>query len=172
MVTLTSNNLRLRPWLQSDLASLVRHADNFNIWINLRDGFPRPYTESAGLTWLRTAMAEDTHIFLAIEVDGEAVGGIGAQFKDDVFRQNAEIGYWLSEQYWGRGLMSKAVDMLVDHVFLQYPDIHRIYADLFAYNPASARVLQKCGFHLEAIHKNAVIKNGKVVDEHRYARFR
>jgi RimJ/RimL family protein N-acetyltransferase len=117
-------------------------------------------------------MAEDTHIFLAIEVDGEAVGGIGAQFKDDVFRQNAEIGYWLSEQYWGRGLMSKAVDMLVDHVFLQYPDIHRIYADLFAYNPASARVLQKCGFHLEAIHKNAVIKNGKVVDEHRYARFR
>ncbi len=172
MVTLTSNRITLRPWCEDDLSSLVRHADNFNIWINLRDGFPRPYTEEAGRHWLKIARLENTHLFLAIDVDGEAVGGIGANFKDDVYRINAEIGYWLSEEFWGQGLVTAAVNLLVDHLFLNYPEIQRIYADLFAYNPASAKVLQKCGFHLEAIHKNAVIKNGRVTDEHRYVRFR
>lgn len=172
MVTLTSNNITLRPWRDSDLASLVRHADNFNIWKNLRDGFPHPYTEEAGRGWLKMAMEEDTHLLLAIDVDGEAIGGIGASFKDDVYRINVELGYWLSEQFWGRGLVSEAVTLLVDHVLESYPEIQRIYADLFSYNPASARVLQKCGFHLEAIHKNAVIKNGQVIDECRYVRFR
>ena len=172
MVTLTSNRLTLRPWREDDLESLVRHANNFNIWINLRDGFPHPYTEEAGKAWLNIAQNEATHLFLAIEVDGEAVGGIGANFKDDIDRLNAEIGYWLSEQYWGRGLVTTAVSLLVDHILLNYPDIHRIYADVFPYNHASARVLQKCGFHLEAIHKSAVIKNGQVIDEHRYVRFR
>ncbi|MCX6223407.1 MAG: GNAT family protein [Bacteroidia bacterium] len=172
MVTLTSNSLTLRPWREEDLTSLVRHANNFNIWINLRDAFPYPYSEEAGKVWLNTAMNEATNLLLAIEIDGEAVGGIGAIFKDDVYRINTEIGYWLSEQYWGLGLVSTAITLLVDHIFLHYPDIQRIYADLFSYNPASARVLQKCGFHLEAIHKNAVIKNCQVVDEHRYVKFR
>ncbi|TSA31205.1 MAG: N-acetyltransferase [Porphyromonadaceae bacterium] len=172
MVTLTSNRVTLRPWRENDLTSLVRHANNFNIWINLRDGFPHPYTEEAGRGWLKMAMNEATHLFLAIEVDGEAVGGIGATFKDDVYRINAEIGYWLSEEYWGQGLVSNAVTLLVDYIYDKYPAILRIYADLFSHNPASARVLQKCGFHLEAIHKNAVIKNGKVIDEHRYVKFR
>lgn len=172
MVTLTSNRVTIRPWSDGDLPSLVRHANNFNIWMNLRDAFPHPYTEEAGRCWLGLAMAETHHLFLAIEVDGEAVGGIGATFKDDVYRINAEIGYWLSEQYWGQGLVSTAVSMLVDFVFENNPDIQRIYADVFSFNPASARVLQKCGFHLEAIHKNAVIKNGKVVDEHRFVKFR
>jgi ribosomal-protein-alanine N-acetyltransferase len=172
MVTLTSNRVTLRPWRNGDLASLVRHANNFKIWINLRDGFPHPYTEKAGRGWLKMAQDETAHLFLAIEVDGEAVGGIGATFKDDVYRINAEIGYWLSEQYWCQGLVSTAVTLLVDYVFLNYPGILRIYADVFSFNPASARVLQKCGFHLEAIHKNAVIKNGQVIDEHRFVRFR
>jgi ribosomal-protein-alanine N-acetyltransferase len=172
MVTLISNNLRLRPWRDTDLESLVRYADNHHVWINLRDGFPHPYTMEAGRIWLGMARKEDTHLFLAIEVDDEAVGGIGVSFKDDVYRINAEIGYWLAEPFWGRGLMSEAVELLVDHVFNCYPGIQRIYADCFSWNPASARVLQKCGFHLEAIHKNSVIKNGQVIDEHRYVRFR
>lgn len=105
MVTLTSNRVRLRPWRKEDLASLVRHANNFNIWINLRDGFPFPYTEQAGAAWLEMALAESKNLLLAIEVGGEAVGGIGAIFKEDVYRINAEIGYWLSEQFWGHGLL-------------------------------------------------------------------
>jgi RimJ/RimL family protein N-acetyltransferase len=172
MVTLTSNRVTLRPWREDDVPSLVRHANNFDIWINVRDGFPHPYTEEAGKNWLKVAMEEPVNLLFAIEVDGEAVGGIGAIFKDDVYRINAEIGYWLSGQYWGQGLVTGAVTLLVKYVFDNYPVVSRIYADLFSYNPASARVLQKCGFHLEAIHKNAVIKNGQVVDEHRYVRFR
>ncbi len=172
MVTLTSNNLKLRPWRESDLTSLVRHANNFNIWINLRDGFPYPYTEEAGRAWLEMAVNERTHLLLAIEIGGHAAGGIGAIFKDDVYNINVEFGYWLSEEFWGRGYVTEAVNLLVDYVFVSYPDIQRIYADLFSYNPASGRVLQKCGFHLEAIHKDAVRKNGKVVDEHRYVKFR
>jgi len=172
MVTLTSNRVTLRSWNKDDLASLVRHANNFNIWINLRDGFPYPYTEEAGRKWLVMAMNESSHLFLAIEVDGQSVGGIGANFKEDVYRLNVEIGYWLSEEYWGQGLVSTSVNLLVDFLFSTYPSIVRVYADVFSFNPASARVLQKCGFHLEAIHKSAVIKNGQLADEHRYVRFR
>ena len=172
MVTLTSNSLTLRPWCESDLASLVRHANNYKIAVNLRDSFPFPYTEEAGKVWLNMATSETVNLLLAIDVDGEAVGGIGAIFKDDVYRLNAEIGYWISEVYWCQGLVSDAVNLLVDHVFWNYPGILRIYADVFSINPASARVLQKCGFHLEAIHKSAVIKNGQIMDEHRYVKFR
>jgi [ribosomal protein S5]-alanine N-acetyltransferase len=172
MVILTSNRVTLRPWREDDLASLVRHANNFNIWLNLRDGFPHPYNDETGRIWLNMAISEQKNIFLAIDVDGEAIGGIGAHFQDDVYRINAEIGYWLSESYWGRGIVTEAVNLLSEYIFSNFPEILRIYADLFAYNPASAKVLLKSGFHLEAIHKKAVIKNGQLVDEHRYVRFR
>jgi len=169
---LTSDKITLRPWKETDLSALVRHADNVNIWINLRDAFPHPYTEESGKTWLTMALAEKNNVLLAIEVGGEVVGGIGAIFHGDVYRINCEIGYWLSEEYWGRGIMTKVVNLLVDYVLANYPVISRVYADLFSFNPASARVLEKCGFHLESIHKNAIIKNGRVADEHRWVRFR
>jgi [ribosomal protein S5]-alanine N-acetyltransferase len=172
MVTLTSNRITLRPWRESDLESLVRHANNFNIWKNLTDGFPYPYTEEAGIAWLKMAIHEQVNINLAIETDGEAVGGIGVTFKEDIYRINAVIGYWLSEEYWGQGLMSESVTLLVDYIFKKYPDILTVYAEIFSYNPASVRVLEKCGFHVEAIHKNAVIKNGQVIDEYRCVKFR
>jgi len=172
MVTLTSNRITLRPWRESDLPALVRHADNFNIWKNLRDGFPHPYTEESGTGWLKMVTDEPRNLILAIEIDGEAAGSIGIIFKDDVYRITAEIGYWLSEQHWGKGLMTEAVNLLVGYVFANYPEINLIYAEIFSYNPASGKVLEKCGFHLEAIHKNAVFKNGQLLDEHRYVRFR
>ncbi len=169
---LTNNNITLRPWKETDLSSLLQHANNFNIWINLRDAFPHPYTEEAGKGWLKMALAEKDNLLLAIEVDGEFVGSIGAHFCSDVYRINCEIGYWLSEEYWGKGIMTRSVNLLVDHILASYPEISRIYADLFSFNPASARVLEKCGFHQEAIHRNAIIKNGQVADEHRWVRFR
>jgi len=150
----------------------MKHANNIKIWRNLRDGFPHPYTKKAAEDWLAITKNEETNLLLAIEYNGEAIGSIGAMFKDDVYRINAEIGYWLSEEYWGKGIVSEATTLLVDHIFRSYPLITRVYADLFSYNPASAKVLQKCGFHLEAIHKNAVIKDGQVLDEHRYVKFR
>ena len=173
MVILNSDDsFILRPWRMEDLPSLVKYADNFNIWVNLRDGFPHPYTEEAGRGWLEMALGEDRNLLLAIELDGEAVGGIGAHFHDDVYRINAEIGYWLAEPFWGRGIVARAVEMLTAYVFEQYPDIQRVYADLFAPNRASARVLEKCGFHLEAVHRKSVIKNGVILDEERWVRGR
>jgi len=154
------------------LPSLVRHANNFNIWKNLRDGFPHPYTEESGAGWLKMVNSEPRNLILAIEIDGEAAGSIGIIFKDDVYRITAEIGYWLSEQHWGKGLMTEAVNLLVGYVFANYPEIMLIYAEIFSYNPASGKVLEKCGFHLESIHKKAVFKNGQLLDEHRYVRFR
>ena len=171
-MNLTQGLVTLRPWAESDLQALLRHADNFNIWINLRDAFPHPYTREAGSGWLTMALAEKKNLLLAIVVDGEAVGGIGATFHEDVYRINAEIGYWLSEDYWHRGIMTLAVSLLVDHIFTHYPDINRVYADLFASNQGSARVLEKCGFHRESVHHSAVIKNGVIQDEHRWVRFR
>ena len=167
-----SDKVTLRNWQETDLQSLVRYADNFNVWINLRDAFPHPYTEEAGRNWLGMAMKEDENLLLAIDVEGEAVGGVGAHFLSDVYRINCEIGYWLAEPFWGRGLVSASVNLLVEYIFSHYPEILRIYADLFAYNTASARVLEKCGFALEAVHKKAVLKNGQLVDEHRYVMFR
>jgi RimJ/RimL family protein N-acetyltransferase len=155
-----------------DLPSLLKYADNFNIWINLRDGFPHPYTEEAGRGWLEMAQRDDRNLLLAIEIDGEAVGGIGAHFHDDVYRINAEIGYWLAEPFWGRGIVTRSVEMLTAHLFENYPQIQRVYADLFAPNRASARVLEKCGFHLEAVHNQSVIKNGVILDEERWVRNR
>lgn len=169
---LYSDPVLLRPWKANDLESLVKHANNFNVWINLRDAFPYPYTEECGKAWLGMAMKEESNLFLAIEMDHEAVGGIGAHFCSDVYRLNCEIGYWLSEDYWGQGIVTKAVRLLTGHIFENYPGITRIYADLFSYNRGSAKVLEKCGFSLEAIHRNSVIKNGQVVDEHRYVKFR
>jgi len=165
-------NIILRSWRSEDLQALVKHADNFNIWINLRDGFPHPYDEAAGKKWLEMALAEDQNILLAIEIDGEAVGGIGGHFLSDVYRINCEIGYWLAEPYWGKGIMTEAVTLLTRYIFANYPDILRIYADIFSFNPASGRVLEKCGFHKEAVHRNSVIKNHKIVDEIRYVKFR
>jgi RimJ/RimL family protein N-acetyltransferase len=162
----------LRSWRMADIPSLVKHANNFNIWINLRDGFPYPYDEEAGRKWLQMALSEDQNLLLAIEMDGEAIGGIGGHFHSDVYRINCEIGYWLSESFWGRGIMTESVALLTEHIFSNYPDILRIYADIFSYNTASGKVLEKCGFQQEAIHRNSVIKNQKIVDEIRYVRFR
>jgi len=162
----------LRPWQSSDLDSLVKYANNFNVWINLRDAFPHPYSRSDGENWLAMARAEDSQTLLAIEYQGEAVGGAGFVPKQDVYRINCEIGYWLAEPFWGKGIMSQVVQMLTDHIFNQYPDILRIYADVFSSNPASARVLEKNGFILEAVHRSAVIKNGQILDEHCYAKYR
>ncbi|MCK9325360.1 MAG: GNAT family N-acetyltransferase [Bacteroidales bacterium] len=172
LISKEDSSLVLRTWRMEDLSSLVKHANNFNIWINLRDAFPHPYNEESGKGWLQMALAEENNLLLAIELNGEAVGGIGAHFHPDVYRINAEIGYWLSEEFWGHGIVTRSVQLLTTYLFDNYPDIQRIYADLFASNRPSARVLEKCGFSLEAVHKRSVIKNGQILDEHRWVRFR
>jgi RimJ/RimL family protein N-acetyltransferase len=133
----------------------------------MRDGFPHPYTLLDANRFIGMAGSTKNLLF-AIDVGGEAVGGIGIHYFEDVYRGTGEIGYWLSESLWGRGIVTDAVRTLVSEVF-QKTDLVRIQAGIFSNNIASARVLEKSGFVREAVHKNAITKNGVVMDEIMYA---
>lgn len=158
----------LRPWHPDDALPLVKHANNPRIASNLRDGFPYPYLLSDAKKWLNMVGDNKDDVILAIEINGEACGGIGLHGLKDVYRYNGEIGYWLSERHWGSGIMSKAVAAMVDHAFTQTSWL-RLFACIFENNPSSMRVLEKNGFKPEAIHRKAVMKEGVLMDEHLYA---
>lgn len=158
----------VRHYREGDEPSLVRHADNYKLWRNLRDRFPHPYTMDDAVAWVRLANADEPVTNFAIEVDGAAVGGIGLLLKEDVYRCTAEIGYWLGESYWGRGIMSEAVRAVTAYGF-DALRLHRVYAEVFEWNPASMRVLEKAGFALEGRLRKSVIKEGAVIDAFIYA---
>jgi RimJ/RimL family protein N-acetyltransferase len=158
----------LRPWRKGDEESLVRHANNRAVWRNLRDLFPHPYTQADAEWWIETSSAADPITNFAIAVDGAAVGAIGVVLKDDVFRRSAEIGYWLGEEFWGRGIVSEAVRAMTDYAFANW-DLCRIQAGVFEWNPASMRVLEKAGYQFEGRMHKAVIKDGESIDELIYA---
>ena len=158
----------IRPWRASDLESLVVHADNPRIAANLRDVFPSPYTRADGEVWLAIAAAEVHPSNFAIDVDGAAVGGIGLRLGEDVHRRTAEIGYWLGEAHWGRGIATDAVGALT-RWGIQAFDLVRIDAHVFAPNVASARVLEKNGYVLEGRLRRAVEKRGVILDALVYA---
>ena len=160
--------LNLRPWQLSDIQSLVCYADNWNIAKNMTDKFPHPYTEDAGLAFIAFANNDDpVHIF-AIDINGEAVGGIGIHPQDDIHRKNAELGYWLAEPFWGKGIISTAIHQMVDFTFNTY-EINRIFARPFGTNRASQRVLEKNGFRLEGQFEKVLYKKGEFLDELVYA---
>jgi RimJ/RimL family protein N-acetyltransferase len=158
----------MRPWRTGDAESLVRHANNHKVARNLRDGFPHPYTLQDAKNWLEMLAGNRDDLILAIEVEGEAAGGIGIHHQKDVYRFNGEIGYWLSEKHWGKGIMTDAVGAMVAHAFTRTRWL-RLFATIFDSNQASMRVLEKNGFVLEAIHRKALMKEGVLMDEHLYA---
>jgi ribosomal-protein-alanine N-acetyltransferase len=161
----------LRPWETDDAPALASHANNSDIAGSMRDGFPSPYTLEDAERFIYLASGTSSAILLAIEVDGEAVGGIGVTSLGDVYKNTAEIGYWVAAPYQGRGIVTEAVKALVPIAFERL-DVVRIQAGIFENNRASARVLEKCGFQREAVHKRAVTKNGTIMDEVIYACFR
>jgi ribosomal-protein-alanine N-acetyltransferase len=161
----------VRDWSTGDLESLVRHANNRNIWINLRDRFPHPYLEEHGRKFLDHITAQTPSTVWAIEVDGEAAGGIGIERLTDVERVSAEIGYWLGEGYWKRGVMTEAVKTITAHVFRQF-DVTRIFALPFADNVGSVRVLEKAGYVREGMLKDSAMKDGQLRDQYIYASYR
>jgi RimJ/RimL family protein N-acetyltransferase len=161
---------KLRPFALSDVMSVAYHANNIKVAANLRDIFPFPYTVKDAEFFIgQVTNADPLQVNFAIEVEGEAVGSIGFHLMSDVYRKNAEVGYWLGEKYWGQGIVSEALAAIVKYVFRNY-SVHRIFANVFETNLVSMRVLEKSGFTKEAIHKNAIIKNGKVMDEHVYVK--
>jgi [ribosomal protein S5]-alanine N-acetyltransferase len=154
----------LRSWRSGDEDSLVRHADDRDVWINLRDRFPHPYTRDDARAWLRLVADSTPETNFAVAVAGEAVGGIGITLQDDVSRRSAEIGYWLGRSYWGRGIATAAVRALTDWAFAHF-DLCRLYAGVFEWNPASARVLEKAGYVLEGRLRRSVTKDGRTIDQ-------
>ncbi|MEM6840821.1 MAG: GNAT family protein [Bacteroidota bacterium] len=168
-VQINLGDILLRSWQEGDEESLVKHGNNYHIWKNVRDRFPRPYTAEDARIWVQVANQDPMAINLAIVVEGEVVGAVGVIFKDDVYRRSAEIGYWLGESYWGKGITTRAVQALSSYVFEHF-DICRLYAGVFDYNEASVRVLEKSGYHLEARLCQNVTKEGRTVDELVYAR--
>ncbi len=158
----------IRPWRAGDEESLVRHANNYKIWRNVRDRFPHPYTMDDARAWIDFASAEKPMTNFAIVVDGAAVGGIGLILQSDILQRSAEIGYWLGEELWGRGIVSEAVRALSEWAFANF-DLCRIFAGVLEWNPASMRVLEKAGFQFEARLRKAVTKEGVTMDDFIYA---
>lgn len=158
----------VRSWRASDAASLAEHANNRKIWINLRDRFPHPYTLRDARAFLREIMNREPETAFALEVDGQAVGGIGFVPQLDVERVSAEIGYWLGEPFWGRGITTEALKAVTKYAIERH-GLSRLFALPFASNLASCRVLEKAGYRLEARLRRSAIKDGVIVDQCQYA---
>ena len=161
-------NFTLRPFRDSDLTSLVKYANNYNIAKYLTKQFPHPYTDEDGRKYLSRVSNNDPVNVFAIEVNGEAAGAIGILPQSDIHEKNAEIGYWLAEPFWDNGIVTRSIGEIVEYGFKTF-DITRIYARPFSINTASHRVLEKAGFTCEARLKNALYKNGSYFDELIYA---
>jgi RimJ/RimL family protein N-acetyltransferase len=161
--------ITLRPWSISDAAQLARISDNKNISDNLRDGFPFPYSLNDAISWLKVILPENfPPRFFAIETDNHLVGSIGLVTKADIYRMNLEMGYFLDESHWGKGIITKAIKAAALYAFKEF-DIVRIYAEPYSDNLGSRRALEKAGFTLEATFKRNVIKNGIIKDSCIYA---
>jgi ribosomal-protein-alanine N-acetyltransferase len=158
----------VRSWKASDISSIVRHANNQKIAANLRDRFPHPYTERDARAFLRHVLHSAPETLFAITFDGEAIGGIGFMLQADVERVSAEIGYWLGETFWGRGIATEALMAVTRYAFEEH-ELTRLFALPFATNAASCRVLEKAGYVLEGRLRRSAIKNGVIQDQLQYA---
>jgi RimJ/RimL family protein N-acetyltransferase len=158
----------VRSWRADDVPSLVHHADNRLIWLNLRDGFPHPYTKADGQAFVRESRRMNPESNFAIDVGGSAVGGIGFHLQSDVERVSSEIGYWLGQALWGRGIATDAVVAVTRYAMERY-DVTRMFALPYAHNVASCRVLEKAGYVLEARLRRSAIKDSRIIDQLQYA---
>jgi len=161
----------IRPWNPRDREALVKYANNRKVWLNLRDAFPHPYTDANAASFLDMVSLQNPPTFFAIATQEEAIGGIGVTLNQDVHRLTAEMGYWLGEPYWGRGLMTEAVSKFAEYVFEKF-QLMRVYAEPYDNNLGSCRVLEKAGFVLEGRLRSSVIKDSQVLDQLLYARVR
>ena len=161
---------KIRKWALTDAADLAAALSNRKVQDNLRDGLPYPYTEQDGVAFISAVLSADENetFAFAITADGCVVGSISLFRQGNIHRKTAELGYCIAERYWGKGIMTEAVKQICEYVF-DKSDIIRIYAEPFAYNKASCRVLEKAGFQYEGTLRNNAVKNGKVIDMKMYS---
>ncbi len=163
------NGLRLRAPSPSDAEAIAKHANNREVWLNLRDRIPHPYSVGDAQGFIDLVKDQSPRLQFGIDVDGEVVGGIGLVPGGDIESRTAEVGYWLGPEYWGRGIATAALERICRYGFEEL-GLLRIFATPIAWNPASFRVLEKAGFQREGIMRNACVKDGKVADMILYAK--
>ena len=165
---LNCGKCKVRSWHPDDVGSIVKHANNRKVWLNLRDRFPHPYTKADAKHWIRSSLATQPETNFAIDVFGEAVGGISFDLKTDVECYSAEVGYWLGEEFWGQGICTSVLKAATPYAIDAY-HLNRIFAVPFTQNLASIRVLEKAGYTREGIMRRSAFKDGRFVDEVLYA---
>ena len=158
----------IRSFSKQDVDTIVYHANNPRVAAHLRDRFPHPYTTTDAIEWIRIARNQQPESNFAIAMTQGAIGGIGLEFMDDVSFQTAGLGYWLGEEFWGKGIATAAVTAFTRYAFETY-DLTRVFATVFETNPASAHVLEKAGYHFEGRLQKSVNKSGKILDQLMYA---
>jgi RimJ/RimL family protein N-acetyltransferase len=161
----------IRKWNINDIEVLVQIANNINVWNNLRNYFPHPYTIEDAKSWLELVDVEGATLNFAIEFEGVLVGGIGLIPNSDIYVMSAEIGYWIGESYWGKGIATEAIRQITEYIFYNF-DIIRIYAEVFENNKPSMRALEKNGFYLEGVRRKSIFKNGNLMDDYIWVRLR
>ena len=159
----------VREWEEADAEAVVRPANDRRVWLGLRDAFPHPYGIEDGQRFIAKARAMTPRTYFAIEVEGRVAGGIGYTLHSDVERIGAEVGYWLGQEFWGRGIATTALRLLTAHAFQAHPELQRLWAVPYATNAASARVLEKAGYVREGTLRRSAIKDGRVLDQWMYA---
>lgn len=166
-------NCKIRKWKLTDAKDIAVALSNKKIQDNLRDGLPYPYSEQDGIDFISSMLSanEDETFAFAITLDDKVIGSIGVFRQQNIHRQTAEMGYYIAEEHWGKGIMTDAVKQICEYVF-ENSDILRIYAEPFAYNTGSCRVLEKAGFQYEGTLRNNAVKNGKVIDMKMYSLLR
>ncbi len=169
MINLPLTKCKLRPLQPADAESIAKYGNNTQIADNMRDRFPSPYLKTHADAFISAMLSpENKDMVNAIEINGEAAGIISLLLKDDVHRLSAEIGYWLGETHWGKGIATEAVKALTDYAF-ENTDLVRIYGIVFQNNRASATVLENAGYRFEGTQRKAIYKNGEVLDALVYA---
>ncbi len=162
---------QVRSFRPDDAESLARHANNRHVSRNMRDTFPYPYDLSNAHDWIRFAASQSPELNFAIATTSEVIGGIGLTFQSDINRLSAEIGYWLGEHHWGQGIATAALRAVTDWAFDEF-GLVRLYGEVFEWNPASGRVLEKAGYQLEGRLRKSIIKDDQIIDALIYARVR
>jgi [ribosomal protein S5]-alanine N-acetyltransferase len=163
------DSIVLRTPSLSDAGAIAKHANDRNVWINLRDAMPHPYTLDDARQWLGSTIDQDPVSLFAIDLDGEAIGTISLVLGTDIERRSAELGYWVGSAYWGRGIATAAVLRICKYAF---DDLHllRVFATPMTGNAPSKRVLEKAGFTLEGIMRSCYVKDDTIVNAALYAR--
>lgn len=164
-------DISLRPLRKSDADNLARNANNFNIWVNLRDGLPHPYSKKDALTFIDIVSREQPVRSMGICKNDQVIGTIGITVLEDIYKKSAEFGYWLGEDYWRQGTTFRSASAFIDYVFETF-ELNRLQAGVIEWNESSMNLLLKLGFREEGIARKGVFKNDRFADEYHFGLLR